>query len=162
MGTSAFAWGVEALEHEIKATYLYNFAKFTDWPITKLPQGAPLVICILGDDPFKGSLANLIQGKSIESHPLEVRSLGPLETMSSCGIIFVSAAQTKNFQKIKASLPAHNTLMVGEASDFLENGGQIQFFVEASKVRFEISLAALEKAGLKIDARVLNIAKIRK
>jgi len=162
MGLSVLAWGVEALEHEIKATYLYNFAKFTEWPISKLPQGAPLVICILGDDPFKGSLANLVRGKSIESHPLEVRHLGPLETTSSCGILFVGAGQSKNFQKIQASLPSHSTLMVGEASDFLQNGGQIQFFIEASKVRFEINLAAVEKAGLKIDARVLNIAKIRK
>lgn len=153
---------VEALEHEIKATYLYNFAKFTEWPVGKRPAGAPLIICIFGGDPFRGSLAKLTRGKSIETHPLAVQHLSSLENVRNCDILFVSAMESKNFQKQRAALPLQSTLIVGETADFLENGGQIQFFIEESKVRFAVHLPAVEKAGLKIDARVLNIAKIRK
>lgn len=156
------ARAVEALEHEIKATFLYNFAKFTDWTEVKADTGKVLTICILGEDSFKANLESLIRGKTIKSRPVEVRQLKSLEPIQECRVLFVSGAENKNFLKNRKSLPAQNLLTVGEDSDFIAGGGQIQFFLEEDKVKFEIDLPAVEKSGMKIDARVLNIAKIRR
>jgi hypothetical protein len=82
--------------------------------------------------------------------------------MQGCHILFVSASEILRYLKFHAGLPLQNTLIVGETPEILEAGGQIQFFTEESKVRFEVSLPAIHKAGLKIDARVLNIAKVLK
>ncbi len=156
------SFALEAQEHEIKATYLYNFAKFTNWPAQKLPTGDHLAICISGGDPFKGALANLVRGKSIENHPLEVRHLDSVERAGACNILYVPASEVQNFLKIRGSRPLQNTLTVGETRDFLDSGGQIQFYTEDNRVKFAIDLTAVERAGLKIDARVLNIARIRR
>jgi hypothetical protein len=159
----SFASAVEAPESQIKATFLYNFAKFTEWSTEKLATGSKgLTICLLGEDPFRGSLDNLIKGKSVKSRPIEVRQIDSLEAAKECELLFVSQTETQNFVKNKQALRARPILTVGEAANFIDVGGQVQFFIEENKVRFEIDVAAVEKAGLKIDARVLNIAKIRR
>jgi hypothetical protein len=158
--SSAFA--VEALESQIKATFLYNFAKFTEWSPEKgaaLPKS--LTICLLGEDPFHGNLNNLIKGKSVKNRPIEVRLIESLSAGKDCELLFVSDAETQNFAKNKQVLQARHILTVGESMNFIDVGGQIQFFVEDNKVRFEVDVAAVERAGMKIDARVLKIAKIR-
>ncbi|MDD4975689.1 MAG: YfiR family protein [Bacteriovorax sp.] len=155
------AWAVEALEHEIKATYLYNFAKFIDWPEGKLEKD-PIYLCIMGKESLKSSLERLAMGKSIKNRPLHVRQLDSIDEIKSCHILFIGAAASKNLPEILRKLRFEKVLCVGDTPDFIEQGGQIQFFVNENKVGFEVNLPAVKQAGLKIDARVLNIAKVRR
>lgn len=152
---------IEALAYEIKATYLFNFAKFIDWPVGKLEKD-PISLCVMGKESVKISLEKLALGKFIKNRPLEVRQLDSINEIKSCHILFIGAAESKNLPEILRKIRFEKVLSVGDTSDFIEQGGQVQFFVKEDKIAFEVNLPALEQAGLKIDARVLNIAKVRR
>lgn len=154
-------WAVEALEYEIKATYLYNFAKFIDWPNGKFEK-YPIYLCVMGQESMVSSLKKLTKDKVVKNRPLEIRQLNSLDEIRSCHILFIGAVATKNLPEILRKLRLEKILCVGDIPDFIEHGGQIQFFVKENKVGFEINLPAVELTGLKIDARVLNIAKVRR
>lgn len=162
MMASQRAFGVEASEYEIKATFLYNFAKFTNWPPDKLAAHDSFSICVIGKDPFQGSLKQLAKGKVIKDHELQIRSLSSFEDVKSCHVLFIAQSENKNISEILKKIQSSRILSVAESTDFLQQGGHIQFFVKEDKVGFEVNLPALEREGLKIDARVLNIAKVRR
>lgn len=151
------AWSIEAPEYQIKAVYLYNFCKFTEWPTTT-PQ--PLFVCVVGNDPFKGSFDRLVAGKSIKNRPLKVRHLENLRELDRCDVYYLSGTSAKSMvdETLRSAL-AKGALSIGDTPDFIEQGGQVRLYKESGKIIFDVNLAALEKAGLKIDARVLNLAK---
>lgn len=155
------AWAVEALEYEIKATYLYNFAKFIEWPDGKFEK-YPIYLCVMGQESMVSNLKKLAKDKFVKNRPLEIRQTNSLDEARSCHILFIGAVETKNLPEILRKLRLEKILSVGDIPDFIEHGGQIQFFVKENKVGFEINLPAVELTGLKIDARVLNIAKVRR
>lgn len=154
-------FGVEALEHEIKATYLYNFAKFIDWPVGNFDKD-PIYFCVMDKNSLKKSLELLTRGKSIKNRPLQVLFLASANEIKGCHVLYVSNEIIKKFPDIKKDLRLRDLLSVGEAPDFIDFGGQIQFYIENNNVSFEIDLSAIKRSGLKLDARVLNIAKVRK
>lgn len=154
-------YGVEAHEHEIKATYLFNFAKFIDWPAGKSAD-APIYICVLDKHSLQKNLEVLTKDKSIKDRPLRVKLILILDEIKECHVLYVSNDDIKKFSEIKDSLSSKALLSVGEAPDFIKHGGQIQFYVEKDNVSFEIDLPAIDRSGLKLDARVLNIARVRR
>jgi hypothetical protein len=159
--TMNLVYGVEALEHEIKATYLYNFAKFIDWPPGK-SESEPVYLCVMDKDFLKKNLEVLTKDKSVKNRPLQVRLLDSPDEIKDCHVLYVGKDDIKKFPNIKQRLNSKSLLSVGEAPDFINYGGQIQFFVENNNVSFEIDLPGISKSGLKLDARVLNIAKVRR
>jgi len=50
-------------------------------------------------------------------------------------------------------------LTIGESPEFIGLGGIINFVLEDEKVRFEINVAAADKAQLKIRSQLLRLAK---
>lgn len=158
--SNSLVWGVEALEQEIKATYLYNFAKFVDWPPGKSKYD-PLVICVTQKSPVRSSLEFLAKNKSIKERPLQVHLVDKARSVNECNILYLTTEDIKSLPGIKQKLSSKDLLSVGEAPNFLTLGGQVQFFIEKDKVGFEFNLSAVERAGLKVDARVLNLARVR-
>lgn len=153
-------YAIEAHEYEIKATYLYNFAKFIDWAEEKTIT--PINLCVMGNEPLKNSLDKLAKDKFVKNRPLQVRGLNSYNEIKSCHIVFISEPESKKQAEVLKLISLEKILSVSDSSHFIDNGGQIQFFEEQDKLRFEINLASVNQAGLKIDARVLNIAKIRR
>ncbi len=155
------SWAIEASEYEIKAAYLYNFGKFTEWPSIpgNPPNNRPIYLCVTGDDPFKGELDKIVTGKTVQGRPLEVRHLGGAFEIDSCDLLYVSedAGRSVLTAALKAA-KAKRVLCVGDAADFIEMGGSVRLFKDRGKVTFEVSLPAIQQAGLKMDARVLNLA----
>ena len=149
--------GQAADEYRVKALFLYNFAKFVEWPAGSAP--AEMCIGILGDDPFGGELQQVIAGKTVNGHGFTVKRLKP-ETAKTCQIVFVSMSEKKRFKTIFDSLKGAGVLTVGEASGFCESGGVINFEVVDSKVRFEVNLGAAERARLKLSSKLIGLARI--
>lgn len=154
-------FAIEAQEYEIKATYIYNFAKFIDWPEEKT-NITPIVLCVMGKEPLRSSLDKLAKDKFVKKRPLQVRGLNSFNDIKSCHVVFIGEVEGKKQIEILKKINLEKILSVSDSLNFLDNGGHIQFFEEENKLKFEISLASLNQAGLKIDARVLNIAKIRR
>jgi hypothetical protein len=150
-------------EYQVKAAFLYNFAKFVEWPAVAFekPQ-TPYSICVLGADPF-GQVLDIAAAESVQGRRMMVRRLGDdLKNAAGCHILFVSPTGRSKLPAIFAALGQFPTLTVGEDEEFIRAGGCMRFYLLEDKVRFEISVQATEKARLKVSAKLLSLARVVK
>lgn len=153
--------GLVASEHEIKAAFLYNFAKFVDWPASAhSSENSAIRVGILGIDPFGDTLDRPLKGRTVQGRPFAIQRSRNLEELKSCHILFVSTSEKDRMKGILAGLQGLPILMVGEVEGFARKGGTINFFLQEKQVRFEINPDAAARAGLKISSKLLQLARI--
>jgi hypothetical protein len=147
-------------EYQLKAAFLYHFAEFVDWPASAfVAPTSPMIIGILGDNPFGNELEQAVRGKSLNNHPLSVRSIGSVpEATTNCHILFISSSEKKRLPEIFTGLGQASVLTVGEMDRFNESGGMINFVLEGTKIRFQINDAAARRVGLKISSKLMSLA----
>ena len=148
-------------EYPVKAAFLFNFAKFVEWPTDafKGPED-PLAICVLGRDPFGSALEDVVRDKTISNRAFVVHQVSNVQQASKCQIVFVPASERKRFRSSLEELRGLSILTVGEAEDFTANGGIINFKLKDARVRIEIDSAAAERAKLRISSKLLSLAEI--
>jgi hypothetical protein len=147
-------------EYLIKAAYLYNFAMFVDWPADALgASGAPIVIGVVGADPFGWALDRMVQDKRINNRPIVVERLKVGDDVKRCHILFVSPAESARVGDLVQRVGRQAILIVGDESVTVDKGGTIAFTVKNDKVGFEINLAAARRARLTISSKLLNLAQ---
>jgi hypothetical protein len=150
-------------EYEVKSFFLYNFARYVEWPASSFKTSSdPIVICILGENPFGGALDRATAGKEVDGHPFAVRQLSAFPPDTVCHILFVSSSERKSFRSTVSGLKSAAVLTVGEFQTFTADGGIISFKLNEGKVRFEINVEAAERAHLHISSKLLNLAQIVK
>ncbi|MEJ1972225.1 MAG: YfiR/HmsC family protein [Lacunisphaera sp.] len=148
-------------EYQVKAVFLFNFAQFVDWPDqTFSDAGAPLVIGVLGDDPFGAYLDELVRNEKIGKHPLAVRRFGRVQDITECHILFVSRAEAGQFDRIAAELKDRSLLTVGDTDSFKPHGGMVRFVMENGKIRLRINVESAKACGLTISSKLLRWATI--
>ena len=154
----------DASEYLIKAGFIYNFAKFVEWPSTAFSQpDSPIMIGVLGTDPFGSVLDRLVEDKKIGPRGFVVKRYKwgkDLKDLKDCKILFVSASEKAHIDEIVQAVKGLPILMVGETPGFAERGGIIRFTLEDNRVRFEINVDAAHQADLNISSRLLTLAKI--
>jgi hypothetical protein len=150
-----------ARSYEVKTAFLFNFAKFIEWPAGSFatPQ-SPFAICVLGQDPFGTTLTDTLQGKMIGMRPLVVRRLKDKSEARSCQIVFVSSSETPHLAETIETVRGANVLLVGETNGFAASGGTIEFVLENDSVRFAINTDAGDRSGLKFSSKLLALAKL--
>ena len=146
-------------EYEVKAAFLYNFARFVEWPEAPAGDG-PFVITVLGRDPFGAALDDTLRGKTIGQRRIEIRRASRSEDLAGSRIGFISDSERDRLPAILKSLEASPVLTVGEMDEFAERGGVIRFRVEQDRVRLDINVAAAERARLRISSQLLKLARI--
>ncbi len=150
-------------EYELKAAFLYNFAKFVEWPEQSFKTADdPIAICILGENPFGRALEDAVAGKSLEKRKLMVRQVRDAGHAGGCQILFVSGSEKKHWHVILEELKSSGILTVGETEDFIASGGVISFKLEDGRIRFQISLDAAGQTKLRISSKLLGLAEIVK
>jgi hypothetical protein len=160
-GTVARAQSQPLSEYEIKAGFLFNFAKFVDWPPDAFADpSAPIVMGIVGDNPVIELLTETAAGKIVNGRAVVVRRFKEGQDLRGCHILFVSLSEGKHLPQILESVKGSHALTVGETSGFTQSGGMINFFVEGSRVRLEINLDAATRARGKISAKVIAVARL--
>lgn len=143
-------------EYEVKAAFLYNFAKFTEWP----PQGAePFTICILGEDPF-GTALDVLQGKPIDGRPVAIRRMREPDDLQRCRIAFVGRPHADRIERLASDLQGQPVLTVGDNPGFVRSGGMIGFVLDDGRIRFEIDPDRISPTGLTVSSQLLNLAFI--
>jgi len=149
-----------------KALYLFNFAKYTEWPSTAFPsETAPFILAILGDDPFKSDI-DIIKGKTIKGRKLVIRYCNSIQEVSGSHLLFICASETNHLSQILPNLgPA--ILTVSETDRFIEQDGMINLVSEQKSagtqvVNFEINQESAKRANLKFDTQLLKLAKRKK
>lgn len=156
-GTSDAAEPI-AKEYKLKAAFIYNFAKFVEWPASSFPNaGSPIVIGVLGGNPFGEELSNTVKGRRIHGRAIEIRNVRTAAEAGGAQILFVSAGGEKNFSAL-SNAPGAGVLSVGESAMFTRQGGIINFLLEGNRLRFEINMAAANRSGLKVSAQLQKLA----
>ena len=141
-----------------KAAFLYNFAKFAEWPA--LRSGAPIVMCVIGDDRIASALVQTVRGQNISGHTLEIRREQDSATWGACHLLFIADAETRRFAGGLGEIRTLPVLTVSDGKGFSQTGGIIELFVEAGRMRFAINVDGLDRSGLHLSSRLLRLAKI--
>jgi hypothetical protein len=144
----------QADEYQVKAAFIFNFAKFVDWPSDAFSDGGTLVVGVVGDDPFGGALDRL-NGSSVNGRRLRIKRLRLGDNLRDCHILFISKSEGRNVEKILNSIRGTSALTIGEMPQFNQSGGMIRFVIQNSKVRFEINAAAASQARVRISSKLL-------
>jgi hypothetical protein len=149
-------------EYAIKAAYLYQFARYVEWPPNAFAnETAPLIIGVLGTDPFGGVLDEIARSKRIEGHTIVIRRFASMADYTPCHILFIASSVSPE-EKAAAIQKARGSavLLVGEEPGFADEGGMINFFMDENKIRFEINTENAKQDRLKISSKLLSLAKI--
>ncbi len=150
----------QAPEYQVKAAFLYNFAKFVEWPAEALSEDPSFVIGILGEDPFGRLIDEAVAGKTVRDKPIIVKRFSKIEDTGSAHILFISDSEVGNVSRIVKQMSRAPVLTVSDINRFAERGGMVQLETEQSRVRFAINVAAVERAGLKPSSQLLKLARI--
>jgi YfiR/HmsC-like len=164
-GWLAPVWAAEpaAEEYRVKGAFLLNFAKFVEWPAEAFHgPGDAIGICVLGANPFTAALEQAAGQVVVEKRTVVVRQIADPHQASQCQIVFVSVSERKRVRAVLEAVHGASVLTVGESEGFIAGGGVIEFRVEESKVRMEISAAAAKSAGLRISAKLLSLSQSAK
>jgi hypothetical protein len=148
-------------EYAVKAAFLYNFAKFVEWPAGTFSSPREAVaFCIVGEDALGDELAQAVAGKMVQNRPVAIRRAAQLEELGGCQILFVGSSERARFDRLLAAVGRRPILTVGDEEEFRQAGGIINFVLRRNRVRFQIDLEAAERAGLRISARLLELAEV--
>ncbi|HJW96229.1 MAG TPA: YfiR family protein [Thermoanaerobaculia bacterium] len=156
LGTTAVRAQVVAGEYQIKAAFLQNFPKFVEWPSLQEGGATPLVIGVVGDDPFGPMLAAMIHGVTSNGHPLALVHLHWNDRLTDCHILFISASEINHLPQILSGAP--NALTVSDCASFARRGGIIELRKSGNRIRFDINIASARRAGLRISSKLLGLA----
>jgi len=148
-------------EYQVKAVFLFNFAQFVNWPAGAFadPQ-APLIIGVLGDDPFDTVLDEAVRDEKIGARPLLIQRYQRVEDIGICHILFISRSETGRLEQIVARLQNRSILTVGDTDGFSRRGVMIRFLSENNKIRLRINLDATKAASLMLSSKLLRPAEI--
>ena len=147
-------------EYRLKSAFLFKFLGFVEWPqaVFERPE-APFVIGVLGAKTMEDELAQTVAGRQVAGHPVQVRALGRADAVAGLQVLFVGRAESARVPAVVAAADGQPLLVVTESDTGLAAGGGINFIVVDDKVRFDISLRPIERAGLKVSARLLAVAR---
>jgi hypothetical protein len=148
-------------EYEIKAAFLFNFAKFVEWPAKPSGEGEPaaFTIGILGRDPFGDALEQTIGEKTVKGRKITLKRFRHAGELKPCDILFICDSERASLPEILNRLRNEADLTVSDMPDFGRRGGMITLFTEDNKVRFSIRTDLAERAGLKLSSRLLSLSR---
>jgi len=147
-------------EYQVKAAYLLNFARFVEWPANALPPSSPIVIGVVGDNPFGDALEEVLRGKFANGHPIQLRHIRWDEMqLTTCQIVFISNSDEAHLTQILRFLAGTSTLTVSDIDRFSLRGGIIEFRMVGNRVRFDINRNPASAARLIISSQLLGVAR---
>jgi len=146
-------------EAQVKAAFVYNFAKFVEWPDEAQSPAAPIVVGVLGDPQLAAVVDETLRDKGVRGHRFEVRHFSAPENLALCHILFVASQDKLAVQRTLHVARSSPTLTIGEIPGFSNWGGVIELVLEDNKFRFEINAGAARRGGLKVSSRLLRLAR---
>jgi hypothetical protein len=153
-----WAQGPKPTDYDVKAAYLYNFGRFVEWPDSVATKSDSFNVCVLGQDPFGPALDATLAGETIGGKNVTARRISSPQEAVNCRILFMSSEEGSRLSKIMEALDRGSVLTVSDMPQFSQRGGMIQFVLEGKKVRFEVNLTAVQRAGLTLSSELLKVA----
>ncbi len=146
-------------ERRVKAAYLYRFAGYTEWPDDAFARpDSPLVIAVWGNDEMADDLARLVANRTVEGRHCEVRKVQNADQLAGVHLLFVARERMARFTDSLGNSQLRGVLVVTEAAGALRQGGAVNFVTVGGQIRFELSLEAAERRGLKLSSRLIAVS----
>src|SRR5579864_2772057 len=148
-------------EYALKSVFLYNFCHFIDWPDSSFTSpNEPLIIGIVGDDPFGSSLKEAVEGETYHNRPIVIEHYHGPRDIKHCHLLFVGRTEASRVDAILAAVKSKSVVTVGETEDFLDHGGMIALPADKNRVRLRIRPATMRAANLNVSSKLLRFADI--
>jgi len=146
-------------QYEVTAAYLFNFSKFVEWPEGTFTGAAdPIIICVLGENPFGTLLGDAVKGKQVNGREIVVRETSSISKIPGCHIVFLAPNEQERLDEALARLADRPILTVSNADSVAGRGAVIGLTLEERRVRFEVNLVAAGRARLKLSSQLLKVA----
>jgi hypothetical protein len=150
-----------AKEYQIKAVFLFNVVQFVQWPESVFAgPDAPIAIGVLGENPFGTALDDTVRGETVRNRSIVVRYARRLDQLQTCQVIFIARSERGHVAEILSALGNAPVLTASDVPGFAEQGGLVEFYLDANRVRFAVNLAVARAHGLKPSSQMLNLARI--
>jgi hypothetical protein len=149
---------VPTIEYQVKASFLYNFIQFVEWPDTVFssPEDS-IVIAVFGEDRLGSALDSLSLAKA-KGHPIKVKRCQSVDDVAPAHVLFLTNSTQGDAAEILKKVNTNGMLTIGEERDFVKDGGVINFVLKDDRVRFEINLASASDSGLTLSSQLLKLA----
>jgi hypothetical protein len=145
---------------ELKALFLLNFTRFTEWP--EIAPAAPLLLCVLGDERVLEALTVAARSQQVNDHRIQVARMTVAGAWPSCHVLFVGGRAVKHASSLLESVRTSPILTVSDQSRFAQSSGAIELYTEGDRMKFAVNVDALQRARLRVSSRLLGLAKIVK
>jgi hypothetical protein len=145
-------------ESEVKAALIYKFLPLVEWP--GLAPTGPLVMCVISDNGVAAALTDIVKGKTVGAHTIEVRQVRDPGTSAGCHMVFVAGAEVRRFTSGLTAIRTSPFLTISDGGNFVRTGGIIEFFIENGGMKFSINTDAVNRSGLRISSQLLRHARI--
>ena len=164
LGASLRAWAADAdaddVESRVKATFLFKFASYVEWPSAAFAQSnASFTIGVVGADRVAAALNTLTGSNPVNDRALQVKVLKPGDPLTGVQILFVGKQETAHLKQLLEAIQTQPVLTVTESAGALDSGSIINFVPADDHIRFEVSVTQAERSGLKISSRLLSVAQ---
>jgi hypothetical protein len=148
-------------EYQVKAAFLFNFTQFIEWPAGSFSStSAPLVIGIVGKNPFGNYLEETVSGENVNGHPLVVQQYKTVEDIKNCHILFLNLTDAAKIEQALTGIKSRSVLTVSDGPNFMKQGGMVRFFTRKNKIQFQVNTELTKAANLSISSKLLRLAEI--
>lgn len=146
-------------EYSVKAAFLYNLVKYTDWPPRLFNEpDEPIIIGVLGDDPFGDVLDRIVEGRSINGHPIAIRRATSIADLKNARLVFIGPSESARAAELCAAMENFGVLTVGDTEQTAAFAA-VKFALEADRIVFTVDLTRTSRVGVKISSKLLHLAK---
>lgn len=153
--------GLDSKEHRVKAAFLHHFVRFVEWPEESFEsEESPIVLLVLGEDPFGKILEDTFRGKRANGRPIRIEREPELDELPHAHLVFVSDSLAPKISEITRFYEPRNGLIVGEAEGIASDGAAVGFYKLKKKVRFAINADAVKRTKLEVSSELLKLARI--
>lgn len=153
---TALAQGPATTEAAVKAGFVFNFGKFTEWPAGALPAGQ-IQLCLVGQDP-QTVVGTTIEGRTLQGRVMNVKRNPRAEELKACQIVYVTDPDERRQSEVLRAVRNQPVLTIGDVDGFAEMGGMIGLGATGGRVTFEINNEAAQAAALKFSSQLLRLA----
>lgn len=155
------ASALDGTEYKVKAASLYHFINYTTWPKEAfVNERSPIVLLVVGQDPFGEVLDELFKGKKSGGRSIRVLRAESLEELPSAHMVFLAQSHAKELAALLKAVSPTSALVVGDSDGQAEQGAHVSFFMDSNRVRFAVNVAAVKRSKLSISPEMLKLARI--
>lgn len=149
------------IEAKLKAAYIFHFLQFIEWPdSTFANENSPIVLAVLGKDPFGKILDETINSEKIGKRAIILKRIESVSEIGSCHVLYISSSEENKYKNILKHIGISPVLTISDIINFGLAGGDINFYIEENKVRFAINVQGVKESDLRISSKLLRLAKI--